>query len=621
MKTISCLAKSWRRIIPLAIILSLVAVLVPGTPVMAAPQVAISPTSGAVGTEITITGTVFDSYKGDNVYIFFDSQEIEQSPLVVPDNGEFSITYTIRNDTAAGRHWIRVKSPADATSSLAENFFVVEETTLKLDTLDGPVGADVTVSGTGFYSGRSVTIYYYNVIGDKLGTAVASPTGHFSYSFVVPNSCGGMHKIVVSNAEGNSTEIEFEVIPSIASNLAAAGPGDLLNITGTGFGRRSNVNISFGSLTVATARTDDYGNFDIEFNIPDIKPNPYDIEAQDDQGNSDKVKFTVTAAASLSMSTGAIGSRLVIEGGGFKPGETITVDYDNYRVATTKADNNGAFIASFAIPPSRSGSHVITISDGTTTRKYSFDVESEAPPPPAPAMPAVGSQSRAQAYLDWQDVTDDSMPVVYSLQIATEQNFSSIVFEEDSLAESEYTLSDEEALTTDMKDTLYYWRLKAVDSAGNESEWSAPWYFIVSPPSVPVLFLPASGSELDFPILFKWQSDDSLNTPLSFTLQIATDIDFVDVLLEQKDLANPEYLLAEDDEQILKRELTYYWRVKAVDNAMNESNFSAPGTFYIVDTSFSFPIWATIVLIVIVVIIIAYLAFRTGRRTAYRPPD
>ncbi len=621
MKTVSCLVKSRRNLVPLVVILSLAAMLVPGIPVLAAPQVTISPASGAVGTEIAITGTVFDSYKGDNIFIFFDDQEIELSPFGVPQSGSFSVPFTIPIGTTPGRHWVRIKDAADAPFSLAENFFVVEETAIRLDTLDGPVGADVTITGTGFYSGRSVNLYYYNVIAEKLGTAETSSTGRFSFHFVVPNSSGGFHKIVVSNAEGNSAEIQFEVIPSITSNLDAAGPGDLLNITGTGFGRRGNVDISIGSFIVATARTDDYGNFDIVFNIPDIKPNPYDITAKDDKGNSDKVKFTITAAASLSLTAGAIGNRVIVEGSGFKAGETITIEYDRSPVATATADNNGAFVAAFEIPPSGAGDHIITVTDGTTTRNYYFNVESEAPPLPAMLLPAGGSGTKAQAYLDWQDVTDDSMPVVYSLQIAADQNFSSIVIEKANLSESEYTLTEEEILTTDFKDTPYFWRLKVKDSAGNESEWSAPGSFIISPPAVPVLLQPASGGEVDYPVLFKWDAVSNLSPPLTYNLQVATDLDFVDLVLEQEGLTVPEYPVIEEDELILKRELTYYWRVKAIDSVNNESNFSTPGSFYIIDTSFSFPGWATAVLVIIGVIIVVIIAFRVGRRTAYSPPE
>lgn len=620
MKIADCSLKHLKRLLSLVIVLPLLAALLLSTPALAAPAVTLSPASGAAGTEVTITGTVFDSYKGDSLHIIFDTTEISGSPLTVPQTGEFTLLFTIPATASPGRHWIRVKSNSGDISSLAENFFTIEETGITLDIVEGTIGTRVTVSGTGFYAGRTVNLYYYNITGDIVGAEIASPIGRFNHSFTIPASTGGIHRINASNAEGNSAEAEFKVIPDITLNLSSAGPRELLNVSGTGFGYRSNVDIVFGTSTVATVRTDDYGNFDTVFNVPDVRPNPYDVKAQDQQGNVDKIKFTVTAGVSLSQTNGAVGSKVTLKGSGFKIGGTVTVDYDNLRVATATADNNGSFTAAFNIPPSRSGSHVITASDGSTTKQLTFTVESEAPQPPVMLLPSNGSETRAEAYLDWQDVTDPSQPVAYRLQIASDQNFSSLILEKEELAASEYTLTATEKLTADAKRAPYFWRVKAVDAAGNESEWSLPWSFYINAPPAPVLLLPAPDSSPATPLLFNWQAVTSLSPPVTYDLQLATDLNFKSIVFEKKALTASDYLMTEEDELELERELTYYWRAKAVDSANNESEWSAPGSF-LISTSFSFPAWALYTLVGIAVIVVGFLAFRVGRRTAYRPPD
>ena len=621
MKTVSYFARYNKRPLMLAVALPLLAMLVLSTPALAAPVVTLTPTTGAVGTKVTVYGTVFDSYKGDTVYIFFDNTEIPSSPIEVPDTGYFTTDFIVPADAEPGRHWVRVKSEADSTSFLAETFFIIEEVEITLDVIDGPVGTEVTISGRGFYADRTVTLYYQTIIKEKLGTKTASAIGEFSYQFTIPNSTAGLHKITAANAEGNSAETKFEVIPSITLNLASAGPGDLLTVRGTGFGHRSEVDIDFGIRPVARAKTNEYGIFEVVFNIPEVQPATYDVKALDEYGNMDNAKFITTAGINLDQITGSVSSKLTVRGSGFKITGTVNIDYDNLRVATATTDNNGAFSVTFNVPASNSGDHVITVSDGEITKKLAFTVESEAPPVPSLLLPADKSDTRAKAYLDWQDVTDPSPPVTYNLQVASDLNFASLVLGKYGLTDSEYALTEKEQLSAARQNTPYYWRVKAIDSAKNESEWSAPWSLYISTPPVPKLIMPASDSMVETPLLFNWQSVTSLSPPVTYVLQVASDLNFISLVLEKYGLADSAYILtAEEELPAVNQESPYYWRVKSIDNANNESEWSAPWSLY-TDSPFTLPGWVIYTLIAIVVIAVAYLAFRVGRRTAYRPPE
>ena len=621
MKTIYCSATHRKRLFSLVVIMPLLAVLVLSTPALAAPVVTLTPASGVVGTEVTITGAVFDSYKGDTIHIFFDDEEISGSPMEVPQTGEFSIPFVIPAGATPGRHWIRVSSEVGSTSFLAENFFIIEETDMVLNVIDGPVGTEVTINGKGFYAGRTVNLYYFNIVGDPITSVTASTEGRFSHDFVIPASTGGVHKITASNAEGNSAEAEFEVVPELTLNLASAGPMELLNAGGSGFGYRSDVNITLSAITVATAKTGDYGNFEIEFNVPAIQPNTYNIKAQDELGNIDIAKFTVTAGVNLSETTEAVGSQLTVKGSGFNPNGPVDIKYDDQIVATAVADNNGAFTVTFDVPPSEGGNHVITVSDGTTTKQLVFTVELDAPGNPALLLPSNSTNTRATVHLDWHDITDPSLPVVYDLQIAADENFLSLVLVKEGLTASEYSLTEEETLFTIAETTTYFWRVKAMDGAGNESQWSNPWSFFVNPPPAPLLLIPLSDSTSDMPIQFNWQAVTSLSLPVTYILQLATDLNFTSVVLEKTGLTASDFTLTEEEEGLeLEREIAYFWRIKAIDEANNESAWSDPSSFYI-ESSFHFPGWATFTLIGIAVIIAVFIAFRVGRRTAYQPPD
>ena len=602
-------------LISLAGTLLLLTVFVPSLPVLAAPVVTLVPSSGAVGTTVTISGSVFSSYEGDNIHIFFDTTEIENSPLVVPPDGAFSVGFTIPADATAGQHSISLNYKVGSTTFNMENFFTVEAAALVLDVSEGYVGTVINITGAGFYVNKTVNLAYFNRALNEFGTEMASPTGRFSHQFVIPISSGGYHKISASNDVGNYAEIQFKVLPEIKLNLDSASPGDLLNAGGTGFGSMSIVNIIFGSLSAATAQADDIGSFEIDFYVPDVKPYAYDVRAQDNQGNTAKTKFTVTAGASLSETVGTAGSELTVNGSGFIPGQTVTVYYDDIPVAIAIADNNGDFKATFTVPAG-GGKHVITVSDGATTKEYTFALEKDPPPVPVLLLPVNETFTKAEAYFEWRDVTDASVPVTYSLEIASDRNFASQILLKTALKEPRYTLIEEEILSADFENAAYFWRVKAIDGAGNEGEWSDPWVFFVSVPPMPALLLPAADAQVELPIRFSWQAVGSLSPPVTYNLQIAANLDFTSNLLDETGLTGSEYLVSPEDDLKLERNTDYYWRVKAVDNAHNESDWSTAGSFYFISAS-GFPEWAKYTLISLGALIAVLLAFRAGRRTAY----
>jgi hypothetical protein len=90
----------------------------------------------------------------------------------------------------------------------------------------------------------------------------------------------------------------------------------------------------------------------------------------------------------------------------------------------------------------------------------------------------MGVKAKQPVYFDWADVTDPS-GVTYTLQIATDENFTSVVLEKTDLANSGYTITVAEKLEKRSKEAPYYWRVKATDSAYNESGWTGAGTFYV----------------------------------------------------------------------------------------------------------------------------------------------
>jgi len=179
---------------------------------------------------------------------------------------------------------------------------------------------------------------------------------------------------------------------------------------------------------------------------------------------------------------GYVGMPVTINGTGFLANQSVTVNYDDKPVTTTPAsvttDADGAFSATFIVPTSVHGEHSIIATDGKNTVTVTFYMESTPPPIPALQEPKTGANTGAGPYFVWQPVGDVS-GVTYTLQIASDANFTNIVLEKKGLTESQYTVTREEKLKSTQKDAPYYWRVKAIDGASNESEWSSASSFYV----------------------------------------------------------------------------------------------------------------------------------------------
>ncbi|MEE8318699.1 MAG: hypothetical protein V3R36_03560, partial [Dehalococcoidales bacterium] len=111
-------------------------------------------------------------------------------------------------------------------------------------------------------------------------------------------------------------------------------------------------------------------------------------------------------------------------------------------------------------------------------------MESQAPPVPLPLMPEMGVTIAWPLTFDWKEVADASLPVTYTLQIATDDGFAaaSVVLEKAELTASQYALTEVEEAKLSGQEAPYYWRIRAVDGASNEGKWTGAGQFYVPQP-------------------------------------------------------------------------------------------------------------------------------------------
>ncbi|MBN1862756.1 MAG: hypothetical protein JW790_03855, partial [Dehalococcoidales bacterium] len=262
------------RILALALVFSLALVLVPAVPALALPEISLSPASGSIGTVVTVTGTGFESFGGTEISIFFDGEEIADSPLTVPESGDFTTSFEVPDDVELGTVYVRITT---VIGGAVKKSFIVEEPEIELDTDEGPVGTMVTVEGKGFYAGGAVDFYYYRD-GSRLnlGDETVGATGEFSYTFAVPDSNVGEHRIKAEDALDNSAEAEFEVVPAVSLSADSGAINGELTISGAGFASDSDLDVYFSSVKMVEDETNKYGSFEVTIRVPTIESGAYE---------------------------------------------------------------------------------------------------------------------------------------------------------------------------------------------------------------------------------------------------------------------------------------------------------------------------------------------------------
>jgi predicted phage tail protein len=191
--------------------------------------------------------------------------------------------------------------------------------------------------------------------------------------------------------------------------------------------------------------------------------------------------------------------------------------------------------------------------------------------PAAPALVSPADEATdipADSTLNWEaaELADS-----YRVQVATDDQFSETVADEEEITGTEFQFDGLDYETT------YYWRVRAVNEAG-ESDWSEVWSFTTEdesgePPAAPAAVSPENGAEeISIHPVLEWNETDRSD---SYYVQLSTDDQFESDLIEQEGLtpATTTY-----EAENLSYNTIYYWRVRA-SNEAGDSDWSEVWSF------------------------------------------
>jgi hypothetical protein len=430
-----------------------------------------TPTNGPGGTVVKVSGTGFAP---GSATVTFDGESI--GTITVESNGSFTnATFVVPESASSGEHAVTIQGAA------APSFTI--DPKLSLTPGAGVFNDTISITGSGFGAQKTITVIIDNTY--SLTTATSDAQGNFTATFTVPNLPKGQHTVKASDSESKSAETQLTINQNFSIGVSTGKAGDKISLLGTGFAANRQVTLSFGGAAVttdpATLSTDQYGSFSGFFTVPASVSGAITISASDGANSAD-ASFTAQATASISAATssqpGYVGMDVTASGTGFKASSAVGIYFDNNTTATAVGATNaqGTFSVDFKVPAVAKGNHTIRVSDGVTTKEFSFVMEGTAPPVPALLSPETASKASQPVTFNWNAVTDQS-GVTYEFQLSQDASFATLILEQKSMTETTLTLPEDQKLPSASGEDAYKWRVRAIDGAGNASDWSSPYTF------------------------------------------------------------------------------------------------------------------------------------------------
>jgi len=281
----------------------------------------------------------------------------------------------------------------------------------------------------------------------------------------------------------------FTVLPDIKVSPSSGSPGSKVTIKGTGFpANKKEVKLSFdGEDTTLTISTNGVGSFGAEFAIPNTIAGRHEFKATVENMYIGDIiaSLQVRPTISLEPAHPDIGAEVTMTGCGFAAKSQVSIKYDDISIPSSPTDKppttdlNGNFSHSFKVPESSKDNHVITATD-KAGNVATFGLPLEGEPPPAPTTITPGEKEQRFGWFGpqlviftWTEVVDPS-GVTYILEIDNNLSFFPL---EPGMRKTGLTKPN---CIIQLEPGTYYWRVKAVDGAGNESGWAlSPYPFKV----------------------------------------------------------------------------------------------------------------------------------------------
>ncbi len=338
----------------------------------------LNPTSGPLGTSVTISGSNFGATQGTSSVTF---NGIAAAPTSWSAS---SIVAPVPNGATTGNVVITVGG--FASNGVAFTVTAPGPSISSLSPTSGPVGTLVTITGANFGASQGTSTVTFN------GTA-ATPSSWSATGITVPVPVGATTGNVIVTVGGvASNGVSFTVPPTPTINSLSPSSGQIgasVTITGTNFGTTQGTStVTFNGVS---ATASNWSSTSLTVSVPITTTGNVVVTVGGVPSNA--VSFTVLppSITSLTPSSGQVGTSITIAGSGFGPSQASSTVSFNGTVASPTSWTSSSIVV--PVPTSATTGNVLVTVAGMSSNGISFTV---TPPPPSitsltPSSGAVGT--------------------------------------------------------------------------------------------------------------------------------------------------------------------------------------------------------------------------------------
>jgi hypothetical protein len=186
-------------------------------------------------------------------------------------------------DVTVGSYDIKADVPLDGSVE-ASTPFSVPTPSITISPTSGPPGTSITVIGSNFKLGSTVTIFFdldaNGVVdpGESVGTATASSTGAFVTAVTAPTLPSGPKNVRATDGVNTASAVTFTITPAISLSPSSGPAGATITVAGNGFAANTPYDIWYDTNNnnqvdasddkLADVTTDSSGTFSATVTIP-----------------------------------------------------------------------------------------------------------------------------------------------------------------------------------------------------------------------------------------------------------------------------------------------------------------------------------------------------------------